>query len=125
MTTPVLDQTVLEFYSVYWPGWNGSFTDYFDAIIRVNITRNWQLTLWNFFQGLMGQPQCTVSKINGQEVLVEPCWDYAWIWRPMWLMVLGTCVLAFLVTFDLSYMLWKATMESSGQYAQLQQDIKT
>ena len=78
---------------------------------------------WNTIQAYSSQPDCPVSKVSGTTNVVNACWDYAWIFRPIIIMPILTTVYIGIGLFLVIMVITKESLESSGSYKTIQENL--
>ena len=98
---------------------NFNLTEILKVTFQDEIMGNIYLFLWNYVQKYVGQTECPMSVIDGKTTVIGECWDYAFVFRPIFAVAIAT-ILMFWVVLGLTVLISaKLIIESSGMYTQI------
>ena len=93
-----------------------NLSEIIDTFWNASVANTWDLLWWNTIQAYASQPDCPVSKVSGTTNVVTPCWDLAWIFRPIIIMPMLTVLYIGIALTMIIWVISKEAMESSGSY---------
>ena len=101
-----------------------NFTAVADSWIQTNIVNTEKLLWYNYVQGYLGQDECTNSYTWYTATLNPQCFAYAWVFRPVIANILVTSVIISAFVFGFTFIVWKSSLETSGEYATIQDNLE-